>query len=432
MASSKERLALRRALHEIEFDLLHDHKPATAAEILGALTPLATPLGPAKLDQVEALARLAAGPKDGPLRRAYIDQFGCAGVQRFRSRAGVVIYSFQAETFPGHINNLYLIDGRVPGAGTAQDLVLLDAGSQLEQSARDLARARAVLAGVFHQPGLLDEVRYLIVSHGHIDHFGGVGDWARRGAKIYAHPFDSRVITRFDERLIESSVFLRDFLLHAGCGEEQTAQLIAMNTDGKRSFQSLPLDGLLSDGQTFHGLRIYHVPGHCPGQVMVRVDNILLTADHLLDRITPNQSPEHITPWTGLDHYLLSLQRTAVLIDSQKIDVALGGHEAPMWNPAQRVEQTVAFHHKRLQRVLELCKDDLTIAELTGRLFGEVSGYGRLMALGEAAAHVEYLARRGELQLANVEDLLRARNPAMRYRAGTPILTTPPTTPGQT
>ena len=32
---------------------------------------------------------------------------------------------------------------------------------------------------------------------------------------------------------------------------------------------------------------------------------------------------------------------------------------------------------------------------------------------------------RGELQLANVEDLLRARNPAMRYRAGTPILTAP-------
>ena len=51
------------------------------------------------------------------------------------------------------------------------------------------------------------------------------------------------------------------------------------------------------------------------------------------------------------------------------------------------------------------------------------------MALGEAAAHVEYLARRGELQLANVEDLLRARNPAMRYRAGTPILTTPTGTP---
>ena len=146
MASSKERLALRRALHQIEFDLLHDHKPATAAEVLTALTPLATPLGPAKLDQVEALARLAAGPKDGPLRRAYVDQFGCAGVQRFRSRAGVVIYSFQAETFPGHINNLYLIDGRVPGVGSTQDLVLLDAGSQLEQSARDMERARAVLA----------------------------------------------------------------------------------------------------------------------------------------------------------------------------------------------------------------------------------------------------------------------------------------------
>jgi glyoxylase-like metal-dependent hydrolase (beta-lactamase superfamily II) len=306
-----------------------------------------------------------------------------------------------------------------------EDLVLLDAGSQLEQSAKDLDRARAVLAGVFQQPDLLDQVRHVLISHGHIDHFGGVGDWGRRGAKIYAHPFDSRVITRFDERLIESSVYMRDFLLHSGCGEELTSQLITMYTEGKRSFQSLPIDGLLSDGQTFHGLRIYHVPGHCPGQVMVQVDNILLTADHLLDRITPNQSPEQITPWTGLDHYLQSMQRTAVLIESQKIDLALGGHEAPMWNPALRVEQTVEFHRQRLQRVLGLCKDDLTIAELSQRLFGEVGGYGRLLALGETAAHVEYLARRGELQLANVEDLLRSRNPAMRYRAAAPMATLP-------
>ena len=425
MASSKERLALRRPLHQIEFDILHDRKPSTAAEVEAALIPLATPLGPAKLDQVAALARLCAGPQapDTPARRAYVEQFGCAGVQRFRSRAGVVIYLLEAETFPGHINNLYLIDGRGGPGGSLRDLVLLDAGSQLEQSAKDLDRARAVLAVVFDKPGLLDAVRHVIVSHGHIDHFGGVGDWRRRGARIYAHPFDSRVITRFDERLIESSVYLRDFLLHAGCGEELTAQLTAMNTDGKKWFQSLPLDGLLTDGQTFHGLRIYHVPGHCPGQVMVQVDNILLTADHLLDRITPTQSPEQITPWTGLDHYLLSLQRTAVLIESQKIDLALGGHEAPMWNPGMRVEQTVAFHRQRLQRVLELCKDDLTIFEISQRLFGEPGGYGRLLALGETAAHVEYLARRGELQLTNVEDLLRTRNPAMRYRAGTAMST---------
>jgi glyoxylase-like metal-dependent hydrolase (beta-lactamase superfamily II) len=420
MASSKERLAFRRVLHQIEFDLLHDHKPATRDEVLAALTPLATPLGPARLDQVAALSRLAAGGRDGGDRHAYVEQFGCAGVQSFRSRAGAVIYSLQAETFPNHINNLYLIDGAASGSGSPEDLVLLDAGSQMEQSVHDLQRARAVLATVFDKADALDKVRHLVISHGHIDHFGGVGEWRKRGARVYAHPFDSRVITRFDERLIESSVYFRDFLLHAGCGEEQTAELIAMYTEGKRSFQSVPIDGLLSDGQTFHGLRIYHVPGHCPGQVMVQVDNILLTADHLLDRITPNQSPEQITPWTGLDHYLQSLHRTSVLIDSQKIDLALGGHEAPMWNPGVRVEQTIQFHRQRLERVLALCKDDLTIAELSQRLFGEIGGYGRLLALGETAAHVEYLVRRSQLQLANVEDLLRARNPAMRYRTAVP------------
>ncbi|HPH29167.1 MAG TPA: MBL fold metallo-hydrolase [Pseudomonadota bacterium] len=416
MASSKERLAFRRAVQQLEFAILHDEQPTAASEVHAALLPLAEPLGDGKKDQVAALAKVAS-TTDAETRRAYLAQFGCAGVQRFRSRAGVAVYAFQAETFPGHINNLYLVDARPQGGGgSPQDLLLLDAGSQLEQSLRDVDRARAVLARVFDRPGALDAVRHVVISHGHIDHFGGVADWHRRGATIYVHPFDSRVLTRFDERLIESSVFMRDFLLHAGCGEEATAQLVQMYVGGKKDFQSVPIGGQLCDGQTFHGLRVYHVPGHCPGQVMLQVDNILLTADHLLSRITPNQSPEQITPWTGLDHYLLSMQRTATLIESQKIDLALGGHEDPMWNPAERVAQTMAFHQARLQRVRELCQNDLTMSEVCQRLFGPIAGYGQLLALGETAAHVEYLARRGELELANVEDLLRTRNPAMRYR----------------
>ena len=51
------------------------------------------------------------------------------------------------------------------------------------------------------------------------------------------------------------------------------------------------------------------------------------------------------------------------------------------------------------------------------RLFGPRAGYTRLLALEEAGAHVEYLFQRGELRIANLEDVTRENNPVIRYEA---------------
>jgi glyoxylase-like metal-dependent hydrolase (beta-lactamase superfamily II) len=224
------------------------------------------------------------------------------------------------------------------------------------------------------------------------------------------------VLTCFSERLIETSVHMRSFLQQAGCSPPHVDELCSMYVQEKRAFLPVAVDDELYDGQDLHGMRIHHVPGHCPGQVMLQVDNVLLTADHLLARITPNQSPERITPWTGLDHYLASLAKTRSLIDSAGIDLALGGHEDPIRRPADRVRETMEFHHQRLGRVLQLCRQDRTLLDVCSSLFGEQQGYGRLLGLNEAAAHVEYLARRGYLQIVNIEDLLKPEPPAIRYR----------------
>ena len=40
-----------------------------------------------------------------------------------------------------------------------------------------------------------------------------------------------------------------------------------------------------------------------------------------------------------------------------------------------------------------------------------------LLALEEAGAHVEYLFQRGELRIANLEDVTREPNPTIRYEA---------------
>ena len=73
----------------------------------------------------------------------------------------------------------------------------------------------------------------------------------------------------------------------------------------------------------------------------MQVHNMLLTADHILPRITPHQSPESITPWTGLDHYLMSLEKFRHL---GGVDLALPGHEEPIPRLSQRIIEIEAFH----------------------------------------------------------------------------------------
>jgi len=75
-------------------------------------------------------------------RRDYIARDGCAGVRRFSARGDVAIYLMPAETFPHHINNVYLV--LEPGHS-----MIFDVGSGIESSRRDLALGFAIVRAMF-------------------------------------------------------------------------------------------------------------------------------------------------------------------------------------------------------------------------------------------------------------------------------------------
>jgi glyoxylase-like metal-dependent hydrolase (beta-lactamase superfamily II) len=398
---AKPRHVLRRKLNELELALMGKAgvAPPAAAEVQRAIEPLLGEV-PEMRGRAEALARVAAGE-----RGDYREKFGVAGVRQFATVGGATIYLMQVETFPDHVNNVYLV--REGGRCT-----LYDCGSQTALSRDDLARAHGVLREIYGDPDGLDGVRDVVISHAHIDHFGGVGQWVGR-ATIHVHEFDARVLTRFEERIITAAMQVRVFLERAGVDAATRSELEQMYVFTKQLFVSVPVDRLLSDGQHVNDYVAHHVPGHCPGQICLQVHDVLLTADHILPRITPHQSPESITPWTGLDHYFQSLEKLRRL---GGIDFALPGHEEPIARLQQRIVEIEQFHRGRLENVRELCKEPLTIAELSARLFGAQTGYGRLLALEEAAAHAEYLSRRGWLEIADLESLVKDGNPVLRYR----------------
>ena len=204
--------------------------------------------------------------------------------------------------------------------------------------------------------------------------------------------------------------------------QQSLYELIAMAEDSivlqmylfaKGIYRSTPVQFLLAEGEPLDGIEIYHVPGHCPGQVCLQVDDVLLTADQVLAHTTPHQAPESITSNTGLGHYLQSLERIRRL---DGIRLALGGHEAPMEDLPGRIDEIAALHEERLCRALELAGQPRSIAAISKDLFGKVESYHVLLALEETGAHVEYLYQRGELIVANLDDVEQEENPVLLYR----------------
>jgi len=147
--------------------------------------------------------------------------------------------------------------------------------------------------------------------------------------------------------------------------------------------------------------------------ICLRIDDILLTADQVLSKTTPNQMPQSITPFTGLENYLRSLDKVAKV---DGIAVGLGGHEAPIGNLKARVMETADHHRRRLEQCLDLAKDPKTVREFADELFGDQSGYGRMLAYTEAGAHIEYLHQLGQLVVANLDEVTKEENPILKYR----------------
>jgi glyoxylase-like metal-dependent hydrolase (beta-lactamase superfamily II) len=161
-------------------------------------------------------------------------------------------------------------------------------------------------------------------------------------------------------------------------------------------------------------LEFVHVPGHSPGQVLILLDELMLSGDHILAEISPHVAPERLSLNTGLGHYLDSLRRTRPLAERTRL--VLGGHNPPFTDLAGRVDEIRDLYRGRLARVLELTASARSVAEIAKELFGPTGGYHRLLALEEAGAYVEYLHQRGSLGVPDF-DRLEAEQPGpVRYQ----------------
>ena len=332
-------------------------------------------------------------------------------VERFETEAGGRIYRLPLEVFPGFWGYAHLVIGGGINA-------LVDVGSGFGESNEHLENGLAEVETRYGETMGWDELTHVLLTHGHIDHFGGLRYvQSRCGAPVGVHELDYRVLTQYEERLAIVAVRLREYLLEAGVPEDERTALMRLYLTNKELFESVEVDFTYQSVRGRVGpLEVIHVPGHCPGQVVLRYEDLLLTGDHVLAGISPHQAPERLTLNTGLGHYLDSLRKLQPLAGDVRL--ALGGHEGPIDDLAARLMSIEALHLQRLRKILGAATRPKTINELTGELFPEVEGYHELLALEETGAHVEYLEQRGFLSIANAEEVENEGPCAIMYGRG--------------
>jgi hypothetical protein len=148
--------------------------------------------------------------------------------------------------------------------------------------------------------------------------------------------------------------------------------------------------------------------------VCLVVGDILLSGDHVLSHKIPQQWPESIHPYTGLGHYLDSLEKVERLLG---ISLVLGGHEAPFDDLAGRVDEIRRMQFRRLDRVLKILRENgpLTIHELAGKMYPVTAGFHVMLGLQDTASRVEYLHQRGRLVVANLEQVENDEKAVCRF-----------------
>ncbi|MBE9474992.1 MAG: MBL fold metallo-hydrolase [Chloroflexi bacterium] len=326
-------------------------------------------------------------------------------LQTFETSLGARVYQIPVEAFPGFWAFAYLIVYE-------DELVLIDAGSGIGDSNQQLTNG--ILEAGLADPGrnfTLEDLTHVLITHGHIDHFGGLTNiLSNSNALVGVHELDRRNLTNYEERRVLILRKLENYLIEAGVEAESRENLLGLYRFTKQLFQSLPVDFSYEDiNMTLGEFEFLHVPGHCAGHVVIRLHDILFCGDHILSDITPHQAPEQLTSWTGLDHYLHSLD--AVELWSDGIKLALCGHKKVITDLPARIMEIRAMHMERLEMVMEFFRSTQTIQDLSKSLFRKANGYNALLAIEEAGAHVEYLYQRGLLAIDNYDQLESTKEP---------------------
>ena len=294
--------------------------------------------------------------------------------------------------FALRIVNCYLLDN---GDGT---WTILDTGL-------NYAAGQEVWQATFEALGLAPrQISQIVLTHIHPDHFGMAG-WLQQmsGAPVRLSQREADAAYEFWGDANNRYRSLTEQMDHAGVAAEMTEQIttgvgfmLTMTTPHPEQTEIIaPGERVRMGGRDFTAI---FAPGHSDGQLMFydAGDRLLLSADHVLMKITPNIGLWPETDPHPLGRFLASLREVRTL----DVRLALPGHRALITDWHGRIEEIIAHHEERLEHTLDAVDAGATGYEIAAKLFDfqRLSVHEMRFALVETLAHLDYMIDQGQVR----------------------------------
>lgn len=315
-----------------------------------------------------------------------------ASYTMFETATGTKIHRLPLEAFPKFWVYAYLV--QINGEN-----FLIDCGSGTDLS-------HQILVDGLTQVGFqLADLNYILLTHAHIDHYGGLSKLKPlTNAKIGCHELDVQTVAHHDADFALTSRRFASFLAETGLAEEARDQLLNIYRFTKGIYESVPVDFTYEANNLRIGpFEMLHLPGHCPGHMALRLGDVIFCGDMVVEGVTPHISPETITPYSGLDHYLDSLTRFDEW--SKGARLILNGHDDVIMNLSDSIATTHKNIIRRMSKAIEALRESLNIAEICVAIYGEAAGYNQLLMLEKTGAYVEYLYQHGTIEIVNLDEM---------------------------
>lgn len=305
--------------------------------------------------------------------------------------------------------NAYLVDGDRDNGS-----LLIDTGWNTEEAFESLKR----------QLGNLDvnlkEIRQIVVTHAHPDHYGLAGRLKRRcSAEVYLHELERDVIK---SRYIDMDGLLQQmehWLQVNGTPPDELTELQTASLAMRRFVSPVLPDVTLYGGETittgYFSFKVLWTPGHASGHICLYepTKKILFSGDHILPTITPHVGLHPQSSSNPLGDYLNSLNELKQL----DVKLALPGHEHPFNGLERRIKEIIQHHKQRNSEILstlnttsktayQISTGITWIHDVNGVGWDKLGPWDKRMAVFETLSHLEAMRASKEVDKSIKDDII--------------------------
>ncbi|MFC6733231.1 MBL fold metallo-hydrolase [Haladaptatus sp. DYSN1] len=250
------------------------------------------------------------------------------------------------------------------------------------------------------------DLRQVVVTHPHPDHFGLASRLKAEGASVVASPEAARIMADFPGRLQHEQTFFADFFERNGMSAATANAVVDLPESYLSYAPSVETDTEVTEDDRIEingePLVAKRVTGHAIGELIFAFDEgnerHAIVGDNVLNEITPN--PLLQPPEPGEDERprpLPAFNESLRRLEEAEYDRFLPGHRTIIENLTERIGEMLDAHEARTEKVYGLVDGPTTAVEIMGELFGDLPVTEFFPGMSEAVGHLDVLESRGKV-----------------------------------